>query len=104
MRALPIPSKDGPSAAVRLPDRLSFAEGAAYCLNYVTALFTLRRAQRHRGVAGELVVELERLAATGAVHPCSGHRLPVERAREALGRLDRREALGKVVIEAPQPA
>ncbi len=55
--------------------------------------------QRHPGVAAELVAELERLAEQGAVAPVIGHRLPFERATEALGLIDRREALGKVVIE-----
>jgi NADPH2:quinone reductase len=32
-----------PRHTVKLPDRMSFAEGAAFYLNYVTALFTLRR-------------------------------------------------------------
>lgn len=55
--------------------------------------------QRHPGVAAELVDDLERLAADGRVRPVVGHRLPFERAAEALGILDRREAHGKVVVE-----
>lgn len=54
--------------------------------------------QRFPGVAVELVTELERLAAAGRVRPYVGTVLPWERAAEALGVIDRREALGKVVV------
>ena len=47
----------------------------------------------------ELVAGLERAAADGRVNPHVGVRLPFGRAHEALGILDRREALGKVVVE-----
>ena len=197
-----------PRHTVKLPDGMSFAEGAAFYLNYVTALFTLRRAgfidgesvlvhgaaggvgtatldllrgrarpsiavvstdakaavarragadvvvdpvggdrftdslraldvggrlmvvgfaggaipevkvnrlllrdlsvvgvalepweQRHPGIAAELVAELEQAAAGGRVRPLVGARLPFERAGEALGVIDRREAEGKVVVD-----
>ncbi|CAN5636460.1 NADPH:quinone oxidoreductase family protein [soil metagenome] len=52
--------------------------------------------QRHPGVAAELVAELEALAPR--VRPVIGHELPFERAAEAMLVLDRREALGKVVV------
>jgi NADPH2:quinone reductase len=54
--------------------------------------------KRFPGVASQLVAELERAAAEGQVHPYVGTTLPFERAQEALGVLDRREALGKVVV------
>jgi NADPH2:quinone reductase len=52
--------------------------------------------QRHPGVAAELVAELEALAPQA--RPIIGHVLPFDRAAEALLVLDRREALGKVVV------
>jgi NADPH2:quinone reductase len=55
--------------------------------------------QRHPGLAAELVDELERAAGDGRVRPMIGQRLPFERAGEALGILDRREARGKVVVD-----
>ncbi|GAA1530254.1 NADPH:quinone oxidoreductase family protein [Nocardioides humi] len=55
--------------------------------------------QRFPGYAPELVAGLEAVAAEGRVRPYVGHRLPFERATTALGILDRREALGKVVID-----
>jgi NADPH2:quinone reductase len=53
--------------------------------------------QRFPGFADGLVAELEALAATS--RPYVGHRLGLDRAVDALGILDRREALGKVVVE-----
>jgi NADPH2:quinone reductase len=53
--------------------------------------------QRFPEYADRLTSDLEALAA--AVHPHVGHRLPFEHAAEALGIIDRREALGKVVVE-----
>jgi NADPH2:quinone reductase len=47
----------------------------------------------------ELGEELEQMVEAGAVRPLIGHRLPFEQAPEALRVLDRREALGKVVLE-----
>jgi NADPH2:quinone reductase len=38
-----------PRHTVRIPDAMSWTDGAAYYLNYVTALFTLRRAQFRDG-------------------------------------------------------
>jgi NADPH:quinone reductase len=55
--------------------------------------------QRHPGIAAELVDELERVAVDGRVRPVVGHRLPFERAAEALGILDRRATHGKVVVD-----
>lgn len=55
--------------------------------------------QRFPGFAPVLIDQLEHLAAEGRVRPYVGHRLGLERSHEALGILDRREALGKVVVE-----
>jgi NADPH:quinone reductase len=55
--------------------------------------------KRFPGYAPQLVTALEEAAAEGRVHPHVGHRLPFNRADEALGILDRRQALGKVVVE-----
>jgi NADPH2:quinone reductase len=54
---------------------------------------------RHPDVGDRLVQSLEQAAAEGRVSPVVGHRLPFERAGEALGIIDRREALGKVVVD-----
>jgi NADPH2:quinone reductase len=43
--------------------------------------------------------ELDRMVEAGAVRPVVGVRLPFEQAAEALRIIDRREALGKVVLE-----
>jgi NADPH2:quinone reductase len=43
--------------------------------------------------------QLEKLVEAGSVRPLIGRRLPFEQAPEALRVLDRREALGKVVLE-----
>jgi NADPH:quinone reductase len=51
------------------------------------------------GFLRELGAELERMIEAGAVRPVVGVRLPFEQAAEALRVIDRREALGKVVIE-----
>ncbi|KRF21097.1 NADPH-quinone reductase [Nocardioides sp. Soil797] len=55
--------------------------------------------KRFPGYAPELVAGLEAAAEEGRVRPFIGDRIPFDRAHEALGILDRREALGKVVIE-----
>jgi NADPH2:quinone reductase len=55
--------------------------------------------QRFPGYAPELVAGLERAAADGRVHPHIGQRLPFDLAYEALGIIDRREAVGKVVVD-----
>jgi NADPH2:quinone reductase len=47
----------------------------------------------------ELGTELERMIEAGSVRPVVGVRLPFEQAAEALRVLERREALGKVVLE-----
>jgi NADPH:quinone reductase len=53
--------------------------------------------QRFAGFAGVLTAALEDVATR--VSPYVGTVLPLERAGEAMGVLDRREALGKVVVE-----
>ncbi|MBZ5738377.1 NADPH:quinone oxidoreductase family protein [Nocardioides mangrovi] len=53
--------------------------------------------QRFAGFADELTDALEQAATR--VSPYVGTVLPLERAHEAMGILDRREALGKVVVE-----
>ncbi|MGH3494263.1 MAG: zinc-binding dehydrogenase, partial [Sciscionella sp.] len=55
--------------------------------------------QRFPGVSYQLCEALETLASDKRVTPYIGHRLPFDRAAEALGILDRREAMGKVVVE-----
>lgn len=55
--------------------------------------------ERHPGFGEQLLDELEALTATGTARPLIGHVLPWERAPEAMGIIDRREAHGKVVIE-----
>ncbi|KQZ75705.1 NADPH:quinone oxidoreductase family protein [Nocardioides sp. Root151] len=57
--------------------------------------------KRFPGYAPELVAGLEAAAEEGRVRPFIGDRLPFDRAAEALGILDRREARGKVVVEFP---
>jgi NADPH:quinone reductase len=47
----------------------------------------------------EIGAELERMIEAGSVRPVVGVRLPFEQAAEALRVIERREALGKVVIE-----
>jgi NADPH2:quinone reductase len=47
----------------------------------------------------EMGEDLERMIEAGDVRPVVGVRLPFEQAPEALRVLDRREALGKIVLE-----
>jgi NADPH2:quinone reductase len=47
----------------------------------------------------EMGAELERMIEAGHVRPIVGLRLPFAEAAEALRVIDRREALGKVVLE-----
>lgn len=55
--------------------------------------------KRFPGYAPELIAGLESAAAEGRVKPFIGTRLSFDQGAEALGILDRREALGKVVVE-----
>lgn len=55
--------------------------------------------RRFPGYATELTEGLEQAVATGRVRPVVGHRLPLDRAHEALEIVDTRRALGKVVVE-----
>lgn len=55
--------------------------------------------KRFSGYAATLVDGLETAAQVGQVDPFIGHRLPFAESTGALGILDRREALGKVVVE-----
>ncbi|MGW1026763.1 NADPH:quinone oxidoreductase family protein [Streptomyces sp. NPDC002577] len=56
-------------------------------------------AQRYPAVIRTLNREIERMAADGRINPLVGRCLPLERGAEALGLIERREALGKVVVE-----
>lgn len=53
---------------------------------------------RFPAVAGTLARDLERLAASGAIRPLTGHVLPLADARRALELIDTRQATGKVVV------
>ncbi len=50
-------------------------------------------------LARQIGAEIYRLAERGDVRPLVGSRFPLERAAEALASIDRREAIGKVVVE-----
>ena len=56
-------------------------------------------AERHPAITGTLAKALEELAADGWITPIVGRRLPLEEGAEALRLLERREALGKVVVD-----
>ncbi len=53
----------------------------------------------HPGYIARQWVELAPLLESGALDPPIGHRLPLERAAEALALMDERRAVGKVVLE-----
>jgi NADPH2:quinone reductase len=55
--------------------------------------------QRFPGTVRRIGDEVQALAEQGRIHPHVGHRLAFEDGPEALRILDRREALGKVVVE-----
>jgi NADPH:quinone reductase len=55
--------------------------------------------QRFPGTVRKLGDEITALAGEGKIRPLVGRRLPMEEGAEALRILDRREALGKVVVE-----
>ncbi|EWT07779.1 NADPH-quinone reductase [Intrasporangium chromatireducens Q5-1] len=54
---------------------------------------------RHPEISAVLASALEELSATGAIRPVVGHVLSLDRAAEALALIDRRAALGKVVVQ-----
>lgn len=54
--------------------------------------------ERYPSTGDQLADELEQLAANGSIRPVVGQVLPLQEAGEALALLDRREALGKVVV------
>lgn len=54
--------------------------------------------ERYPSTGDELSEALERLTADGSIRPVVGLVLPLEQAGEALAVIDRREALGKVVV------
>lgn len=56
-------------------------------------------AERYPSSTRTLNDALERMATAGLIAPLVGRCLPLERGAEALGLLERREALGKVVVE-----
>jgi len=58
-------------------------------------------ARRHPQILRLLNHDLQHMAATGAVDPLVGHRLPLDDAAEALRLIDERRATGKVVVEIP---
>ncbi len=55
--------------------------------------------QRFPGTVRKLGDAITALAEQGKIRPLVGRRLPMEEGAEALRILDRREALGKVVVE-----
>lgn len=55
--------------------------------------------ERHPEISDRLASALEDLTVTGAIRPVIGHVLPLDRAAEALALIERREALGKVVVQ-----
>jgi NADPH2:quinone reductase len=54
--------------------------------------------ERYPSTSEELSEALERLSADGSIRPVVGRVLPLEQAGEALALIERREALGKVVV------
>lgn len=56
-------------------------------------------ARRYPEALRAVTAEVEDMAARGLIRPLIGHRLPLERAAEALALIDRREARGKVVVD-----
>jgi NADPH:quinone reductase len=62
--------------------------------------------RRFPGTVRRIGDAVQRLAEEGQLHPLIGRRLPLDQGAEALRILDRREAIGKVVVEvrpAPGP-
>jgi NADPH2:quinone reductase len=55
--------------------------------------------ERHPAFSEELAAALERLATEGCIRPVVGHVLSLHEAAEAISLLERREALGKVVVK-----
>lgn len=54
--------------------------------------------ERHPEISEELTAALEQMAADGSIRPVVGRVLPLEQSGQAIDLLDRREALGKVVV------
>ena len=55
--------------------------------------------RRFPGTLRRIGDAIQELAEEGRIHPLVGRRLPLEQGAEALRVLDRREALGKVVVD-----
>ncbi|HET7399116.1 MAG TPA: NADPH:quinone oxidoreductase family protein [Intrasporangium sp.] len=55
--------------------------------------------ERHPQIGAELATALEELSASSAIRPVVGHVLGLDQAGEALALIERREALGKVVVK-----
>lgn len=58
--------------------------------------------ERHPAISEELSMALERMAAAGSISPVVGHVLPFSAAAEAISLLERRKALGKVVVQVKE--
>lgn len=61
-------------------------------------------ARRYPNTLRTLTTDIEDMTARGLIRPLIGHRLPLEHAAEALSLIDRREALGKVVVDIREGA
>jgi NADPH:quinone reductase len=60
--------------------------------------------RRFPGSIRRISDEIEQLAADGAVNPLVGVRLPLAQGADALRMLDRREAIGKIVVDVVESA
>ena len=58
--------------------------------------------ERHPEISDELSTALERLSVEASIKPVIGHVLPFSAAAEAISLLERREALGKVVVQVKE--
>jgi NADPH2:quinone reductase len=55
--------------------------------------------QEHPGTMARVNAEVQALADSGAIHPLIGARVPLADGAEALRIMERREAIGKIVVD-----
>ena len=59
--------------------------------------------QEHPGTMAMVNAAVQTLAEAGRIHPLIGARVPFEDGAEALRIMERREAIGKIVIDVRPP-
>src|SRR5438309_590465 len=86
-----------PDAVLKIPQAMSFAEAAAFFINYQTGWFGLHR-QRAPQLIPECTEALFRLYAAGKIRPYVGRQAPLADAVTLLHEVASRQTTGKAVL------